>query len=139
MGRKKTTDDQQIVTEDNNDKDDEFKLNLNVLDGNALPADSDSDEQVETQPRKRRKKKSKKRILGADYQAMEEKRLENLLFGGTVGQFTDEPQLLVDPEISSVIDTNENETDPIPTGLPGNDALSSQKPAWVDEDDEVTK
>jgi len=139
MGRKKTTDDQQIVTEDNNDKDDEFKLNLNVLDGDALPADSDSDEQVETQPRKRRKKKSKKRILGADYQAIEEKRLENLLFGGTVGQFTDEPQLLVDPEISSVIDTNENETDPIPTGLPGNDALSSQKPAWVDEDDEVTK
>jgi len=141
MGRKKATSNQQIVTTDTNDNDEEFQLNLDVLDGEDAPVDSDSDEQVVTQPRKRRKRKMKQQVLGVDYQALEEKRLEDILFGGVVEQFMEEPELATETESPSVVVADEipNETDLVPADVLGNNSISAQKPAWVDEDDETTK
>lgn len=141
MDNEETTNVQQIIAEDNSAIDDEFTMNLNVLDGNDSAANStDSDEHVETQPRKRRKRKPKRGVLGADYRDIEEKRLENILFGEIADQFIDDPLPIVETESQRVIaDVEENDVDLIPTDLLGNDLANPRKPAWVDEDDEVTK
>jgi len=150
MGRKKNPNKTALsLTENTTEKEDDFQLNLDVLDGNNVPSDSDSDEIVETQPRKRRKRKSKKRqVLGVDHQQMEEKRLEHVLFGGLVEQFADQTPVVVeitteDTNENVDINTKENDHDILPADLLGNNLGSSQttgrKPAWVDDDDEVTK
>ncbi|XP_057375284.1 U3 small nucleolar RNA-associated protein 18 homolog [Daphnia carinata] len=135
----------------------EFQLDLGVLDGYDLPAIQDEEDVQLSKPK--RFKNSQPEVLGVDYREMEEKRLEELLFGELIKKIDVNPQ---------AIKSEKNKTSKKPPqkgkGKVGKQSLSKgpgegegslpqdvygtnlgissvgeRKAAWVDEDDEALK
>lgn len=140
----------------------EFELNLDALDGYKLPGSEDEAEE-KISPKKR-KRRSKPQVLGVNYREIEEKRLEELLFGELVQAFEKKEALLTETPDSvitkttvkdeesgqagtSVTETKKRKITSSDTLVPENEfakalgvkSATQKKAAWVDEDDENIK
>lgn len=138
--------------ESENDKVEEFQLNLEALDGYDLPkSDDESDsksvnddaDEADQPKRKRPKKIRRGKILGSDYREQEEKRLEQLLFGELIQKFELESKILPatqsKPKAIAKIEgapAGVLPADEFGNRLNGTSSIQERKAAWVDEDDE---
>ena len=135
-------------------KGEKFQLNLKTLDGYDLPNLDKSDSTEEPQAKK--SKQVKPQVLGVDYRELEEKRLEQLLFGNLVEKFQNEEQLNVttnsNVELSEKQETKKQskkkkkkqvKNNDVPEDVFGKNlgtlSTEGKKQAWVDEDDEDLK
>ncbi|KAI9553896.1 hypothetical protein GHT06_019166 [Daphnia sinensis] len=135
----------------------EFQLDLKVLDGYDLPEIHDEEDEQQSKPK--RFKNSRPEVLGVDYREMEEKRLEELLFGELLRKIDVGPQA-VKSEKNKAIEKQKKKgkgkvgkqsqtkgpgegEGSLPQDVYGNNlgisSVEGRKAAWVDEDDEALK
>lgn len=137
----------------------EFQLDLGVLDGYDLPEIKDEEDVQLSKPK--RFKNSRPEVLGVDYREMEEKRLEELLFGELLKKIDVDPQAIKSENNKSHTVTKSKkkgkgklgkqsltkgpgeEEGSLPQDVYGNNlgisSVAGRKAAWVDEDDEALK
>ena len=132
----------------------EFQLDLVALDGYDLPIVDNKD--VHGQPKSKKLKQSKPEVLGINYREMEERRLEELLFGELFKKAKHEPQIKKNTNKSSAStkspknskkQTLRKESSETKVTLPediygknvGLSLNARRQAAWVDEDDEGLK
>lgn len=137
----------------------EFQLDLGALDGYDLPDLQDKEDVQLSKPK--RLKQSQPEILGVNYREMEEKRLEELLFGALLKKFNDNPQAIKGKKNKShtntkpkqkgkggskkqlVTEKSGEEKGSLPQDVYGNhlglSSTTGRQAAWVDEDDEAIK